>query len=157
MYISRKDIVSAYKYINSPITWNNNNNRFGMGYHNGGYCIGYGNVGTTSTLMSPKTANDTKIHNWEYKNYVFTITDLNLTRNVSSITFGGTTKNLRLFFGYNANSQAKIASYKHVKNGQTIIDLIPIRKGTIGYMYDKVSGQLFGNSGSGSFILGPDL
>lgn len=144
------------KYINSPIIWNNNNNRFGMGYHNGGYCIGYGNNPTTGTLMSPKTANDTKIHNWEYKNYVFTITDLNVTKNVSSITFGGTTKNLRLFFGLNANTKAKIASYKHIKNGQTVIDLIPVRIENIGYMYDKVSGKLFGNNGSGSFILGQD-
>jgi hypothetical protein len=36
-------------------------------------------------------------------------------------------------------------------------DFIPVRKGTTGYMYDKVSGQLFGNSGSGNFILGPDF
>lgn len=27
---------------------------------------------------------------------------------------------------------------------------------TIGYMYDKVSGQLFGNQGTGNFILGAD-
>ena len=38
----------------------------------------------------------------------------------------------------------------------TVLDLIPVRKGQVGYMYDKVSGQLFGNSGSGNFILGPD-
>lgn len=145
------------KYINSPITWNNNNNRFGMGYHDNGYCAGYGNVVTSTTVLTPKTTNDKQIHTWEYKNYIFKIVDLNLTKNVSSITFGGTTKNLRLFFGYNANSQAKIASYKHIKNGQTIIDLIPVRVGQIGYMYDKVSGQLFGNSGTGNFILGPDI
>jgi hypothetical protein len=24
-------------------------------------------------------------------------------------------------------------------------------------MYDKVSGQLFGNSGTGNFVLGPDV
>ena len=107
--------------------------------------------------MSPKTANDTKIHTWEYKNYIFKVVDLNLTRNVSSITFGGTTQKLRLFFGYNANTQAKIASYKHIKNGQTVIDFIPVRVGNVGYMYDKVSRQLFGNNGTGNFILGPDI
>ena len=36
------------------------------------------------------------------------------------------------------------------------VDLIPVRVGTTGYMYDKVSGQLFGNAGTGSFGLGPD-
>ena len=36
-------------------------------------------------------------------------------------------------------------------------DLIPVRVGTVGYMYDRVSGQLFGNAGTGSFVLGPDI
>lgn len=39
---------------------------------------------------------------------------------------------------------------------ENIIDLIPVRVGNVGYMYDKVSGQLFGNAGTGEFILGPD-
>lgn len=37
-----------------------------------------------------------------------------------------------------------------------ILDLIPVRVGQVGYMYDKVSGQLLGNSAAGSFIIGPD-
>lgn len=37
-----------------------------------------------------------------------------------------------------------------------IFDAIPVRVGTTGYMYDKVSKQLFGNAGTGAFILGPD-
>ena len=36
------------------------------------------------------------------------------------------------------------------------MDLIPVRVGQVGYMYDKVSRQLFGNSGTGNFILGND-
>ena len=48
-------------------------------------------------------------------------------------------------------SQAKI-----YKNDNLILDFIPVRVGQVGYMYDKVSGQLFGNSGTGDFILGPD-
>lgn len=36
-------------------------------------------------------------------------------------------------------------------------DFIPVRVGTTGYMYDKVSGQLFGNDGTGDFVLGPDV
>lgn len=39
---------------------------------------------------------------------------------------------------------------------ENIIDLIPVRVGNVGYMYDKVSKQLFGNAGTGEFILGPD-
>ena len=37
------------------------------------------------------------------------------------------------------------------------LDLIPVRIGTVGYMYDRVSGQLFGNMGTGDFVLGPDV
>lgn len=34
---------------------------------------------------------------------------------------------------------------------------LPYDVGTVGYMYDRVSGQLFGNAGTGDFILGPDI
>jgi hypothetical protein len=50
----------------------------------------------------------------------------------------------------------KISSFKLYKSGSLTLDLIPVRKGQIGYMYDKVSGQLFGNAGTGQFILGSD-
>lgn len=36
------------------------------------------------------------------------------------------------------------------------LDLIPVRKGNEGFLYDKVSGKLFGNEGTGEFTLGPD-
>ena len=36
-------------------------------------------------------------------------------------------------------------------------DFIPVRVGQVGYMYDRVSGELFGNSGTGDFVLGPDI
>ena len=37
-----------------------------------------------------------------------------------------------------------------------VVDFIPVRVGQSGYMYDRVSGQLFGNSGTGDFVLGAD-
>ena len=37
------------------------------------------------------------------------------------------------------------------------LDLIPVRKGDVGYFYDKNSHKLFGNAGTGNFILGPDV
>ena len=36
-------------------------------------------------------------------------------------------------------------------------DFIPVRKGNTGYLYDKVTGTLFGNKGTGSFIIGGDV
>lgn len=41
-------------------------------------------------------------------------------------------------------------------SGITLIDCKSVRVGNVGYMYDKVSGQLFANAGRGAFILGPD-
>ena len=37
-----------------------------------------------------------------------------------------------------------------------VCDFIPVRIGAVGYFYDRVSGQLFVNQGTGAFIIGPD-
>ena len=48
--------------------------------------------------------------------------------------------------------------YCKIYLGSTLLrDFIPVRVGTTGYMYDNVSGQLFGNVGTGSFVLGNDI
>ena len=60
---------------------------------------------------------------------------------------------------WNRNDQGfggRIYSAYIKQNNVLIMDLIPVRVGQVGYMYDKVSKQLFGNGGTGSFILGPD-
>ena len=41
-------------------------------------------------------------------------------------------------------------------NGVLVFDGIPVRRGTVGYLYDRVTGKLFGNAGTGDFVLGPD-
>lgn len=51
---------------------------------------------------------------------------------------------------------SKFKSFYLKNNGTLVVDMIPVRVGQVGYMYDRVSGQLFGNAGTGSFILGPD-
>ena len=146
------------KYMIAPKTWNNNNNRFSFGVMNTNkvFTAGYGSSRTGLTMLTPNIPNDGIIHNWQYKNYLFEVVDLVTSKDVSNITFGAATTNLKLFFGYNANTKGKIAYYKQIKDGQKVIELIPVRVGQVGYMYDKVSGQLFGNNGTGSFILGND-
>lgn len=57
----------------------------------------------------------------------------------------------------NVNGTGSIRIYYcNITNSTINLQLIPVRIGTVGYLYDKVSGQLFGNSGTGDFILGPD-
>lgn len=53
--------------------------------------------------------------------------------------------------------KCKIAAFKAYSSGVMKMDMIPVRVGQVGYMYDKVSKTLFGNAGTGSFTLGPDI
>jgi len=57
---------------------------------------------------------------------------------------------------YRACIKAKVYSFIIQLNDKIVFNAIPVRVGTTGYLYDKVSGQLFGNAGTGDFILGPD-
>lgn len=64
------------------------------------------------------------------------------------------------FFGYataNRSVKGKMFGAKYWKNGELVLDLIPVRKGQIGYMYDKINRKFYGNAGSGEFGLGRDV
>lgn len=54
-------------------------------------------------------------------------------------------------------NNVNVYSFKLTDDGVLERDFIPVRIGQVGYMYDKVSGRLFGNDGTGEFILGPDV
>lgn len=58
---------------------------------------------------------------------------------------------------YAATSGTRCYSFSIQKNNAKILDLIPVRVGQVGYMYDRVTRKLFGNQGEGSFVLGPDV
>ena len=53
--------------------------------------------------------------------------------------------------------RGKISNVKISQGTEIVMDFIPVRVGSTGYMYDKVSNQLFGNAGTGSFTLGNDI
>lgn len=55
-----------------------------------------------------------------------------------------------------ATSSVRIYAFRVVRDGALYLDLIPVRQGKKGFMYDRVSGKLFGNAGTGEFIIGPD-
>lgn len=57
-----------------------------------------------------------------------------------------------------SNASLRISVAKMWVGSTLVRDFIPVRVGQVGYMYDKVSGELFGNANStGSFILGNDV
>jgi hypothetical protein len=70
----------------------------------------------------------------------------------------GNEKNLWLWKRRNGTSPfyGSIRRFYIKNNGVMKLDLIPVRVGNVGYLFDKVSMKLFGNSGTGSFVLGPD-
>ena len=54
-------------------------------------------------------------------------------------------------------AKSRIYSFAIVNEmNEYVADFIPVRKDGVGYMYDRVSGKLFGNAGTGGFIVGPD-
>ena len=59
-----------------------------------------------------------------------------------------------------AKYSGKIYGAKITRGGVDAWDGIPVRVGSgssaVGYMYDRVSGTLFGNAGTGAFVIGPD-
>lgn len=74
-----------------------------------------------------------------------------------------TTIPLYIFARYDFNSRGleytnntKFKSFYLKVNDTLVLDMIPVRVGQVGYMYDRVSRQLFGNDGTGDFILGAD-
>ena len=83
------------------------------------------------------------------------------TFNTSLGAFQGTSNLTSLIFRGNempvsVAPSLKIASFSWRRNGDLTLDFIPVRLGNIGYMYDRVSGEFFGNQGTGAFIIGPD-
>ena len=51
---------------------------------------------------------------------------------------------------------AKLYGATFTDNGVLVRSFVPVRVGQTGYLFDRVSGQLFGNAGTGAFTIGPD-
>lgn len=66
-------------------------------------------------------------------------------------------KRIFIIGGAISRSKCKLFGLKILNSNDVVVyDFIPVRIGTTGYLYDKVSSQLFGNTGTGEFILGAD-
>lgn len=107
----------------------------------------------------------TNLFNVELKDKIFTFTDSTgaiLATANRSVAPNYTAANTMAIFALNRPSlyirpnEVRCYKFSILNNGVYILDLIPVRVGQVGYMYDKVSGTLFGNAGTGDFILGPD-
>lgn len=121
---------------------------------------GYGGVVSASqTLISGATENSLNYLN-DRKFICTNGTDTN-TGNLSTLSFTPA-YNIRLFgsagtTGNYTKWSGKIYWAKISQGSNVVMDLIPVRIGQVGYLYDKISGQLYGNKGSGVFVLGADV
>lgn len=101
------------------------------------------------------SANVTYIATLDKDAYIINGTTYNLGQ-----TTAFTTSNNITLFSANISSvtkgRARIYYFKMWDGNTLVRDMIPVRIGTTGYMYDRVSGQLFGNAGTDDFILGND-
>jgi hypothetical protein len=99
---------------------------------------------------------DTSIHTVEYKGGKIYLDGV---QKASIGTYGFGSLNFCIF-NYLAEelpgTKMRLYSASVSLGGNLVRDFIPVRVGNVGYMYDKVSGQLFGNSGTGDFVLGQD-
>lgn len=108
---------------------------------------GYGALNTTdTTLRTAVMDKEGLVINGVTYNYNGTVGTFSSARTI------------KIFAGDSGNAPISTCIYyfKISNNGTLVRDLIPVRVGTTGYMYDRVSGKLFSNSGTGSFVLGPD-
>lgn len=105
------------------------------------------------------TINAGVLYNLEIGNiYVKNLsTGTNIISGTASPSFVGI-NTIRLNNGGKGISSKNYFYYVKIFEGSSLVrDMIPVRVGQTGYMYDKVSEQLFGNAGTGDFILGPDV
>jgi hypothetical protein len=80
-----------------------------------------------------------------------------VNNNIKFILFGNTSSNTGFEFMSTNESFIDIAYISISLNNSKIADFIPVVKHNVGCMYDKVSKQLFYNSGTGQFIVGPRI
>lgn len=110
-------------------------------------------IGASSAQMLDITS----IHKYNLSNFGMYVDDT-LVTDLSSVKYDFSTNTNSIYlFGGRTKIHANIYSAKIWDNDVLMFDAIPVRVGTTGYMYDRVSGQLFGNAGTGDFILGNDI
>lgn len=152
--------------------------RWGAGYNNysggnrSGFQIGiYSNQFHIQLYNADKTVGYYKTIDYDSNTHHCIINCLDVGLELDEVVYqsnqitnlGSNGGNICLFArGGNLNANfrpnCRIKSAKiYLNNNSLVRDFIPVRKGNIGYMYDKISNQLFGNLGSGNFVLGPDI
>lgn len=119
----------------------------------------------TSTSSTRSGAARNEWHDYALGSGVFKV-DGSTVQTWADVSFA-TTANLFVFARSlkNVNDPATIADsffrgrvryVRIMKSGTLVRSFVPVRVGQTGCLYDRVSGTLFGNAGTGAFPIGPD-
>ena len=89
----------------------------------------------------------------------YTIGGVTVTPDLRQGTANGT--NLAIFKNRvttaSTTSRNRIYWCKIYEAGTLVRDFVPVRVGSVGYMYDRVTRTLYGNAGAGAFVIGADI
>ena len=126
--------------------------------NNGSWYLGYGSYYSSSGISGNEA--DIKLNWMNDKKFYTEFSGATKTYNLPTLNFTPQ-NNIRLFgsagvTGSTYRFTGTISFFKISDGSNVIMDLIPVRVGQVGYMYDKISRTLFGNDGTGSFTLGND-
>ena len=110
-----------------------------LAYHNGGWVAvssnNYSTVGSVHHILKYDFAN--KIITYDFG--TFTLNSANRTGQHNLILFGK--------YGSAPAFQGLVYSAKYWRNNEMIFDLQPVRKDNVGYMYDRIGGEMYGSNG----------
>ena len=131
-YASQDNEYQVSQYSSGTVSIGTRNNNLGFN-------------STSKTTIEFNGSNTVTINGGTTK----TVTTSAITKNTGSI----------ILFGIrNGGTVSQLQAGKiYAVSFGSVRDYIPVRVGQVGYMYDRVSGQLFGNAGTGDFILGNDV
>lgn len=149
-----ESIIKVQKFVedNKTVVGSRNPTRFYFLHFYQAWCYGLYNYHANNTVAVRDTAIhvvESVLHEGEQS---FKLDGQVLMTNTDSGTFTDNTTVLL----FKNNTRTRLHFVKLYKSNALIADFIPVRVGQVGYMYDKVSKQLFGNAGTGNFKLGLD-
>lgn len=159
--------IKATCSITKKTNWSN---LIGCGRQNGSFFFAIGCTGSTNTARMIY-GTDSTAYSFSYSfgavlDIVYNDNKNCYINGALSHTFTGTftpaSENIMVLginqSGYNSSGRVySIQIYSDGVGSTLLFDGIPVRKGTVGYLYDRVSGKLFGNAGTGDFVLGQDV
>lgn len=113
----------------------------------------------STASVGQSLASSVEYNDWAEWDLGYIIKCNNVTlKTLTRQSFASNSQTLYLFKGRNiAHANIRVGKVKIYDGDKLKRDFIPVRVGQVGYMYDKVSGQLFGNVNTDNFIIGNDI